>query len=67
MFDFSVGQRVRLDIQQSQQIYNEGETAVFDCVATGNVGVTIRWKTKDGVRHIQFYYKEKVFFRCLML
>ncbi|XP_034337833.2 basement membrane-specific heparan sulfate proteoglycan core protein isoform X5 [Magallana gigas] len=42
------GQRVRLDIQQSQQIYNEGETAVFDCVATGNVGVTIRWKTKDG-------------------
>lgn len=26
---------------------------MFDCVATGNVRVTIRWKTKDGVRRIQ--------------
>ncbi|XP_061163155.1 basement membrane-specific heparan sulfate proteoglycan core protein-like [Saccostrea echinata] len=42
------GVRVQLDITKSQQVYNEGETAVFNCVATGNVGVTIRWRTKEG-------------------
>ncbi|XP_056009495.1 basement membrane-specific heparan sulfate proteoglycan core protein-like isoform X3 [Ostrea edulis] len=42
------GPRVQLEITKSQQVYNEGETAIFDCAATGNIGVTIRWKTKDG-------------------
>nr|XP_022341960.1 basement membrane-specific heparan sulfate proteoglycan core protein-like isoform X4 [Crassostrea virginica] len=42
------GPRVQLSIQNSPQIYNEGETAVFDCVAAGNIRVTVQWKTENG-------------------
>ncbi|KAK3104524.1 hypothetical protein FSP39_004009 [Pinctada imbricata] len=42
------GFQVTLSIQNNQLVLNEGETAVFDCSATGNVAVNINWRRGTG-------------------